>query len=886
MTRNLLEGASRPCTMWGVTMLLAILAAIALLIRPRMHETNLLGSVACHLLMAAPFFALASRFLVNDTSYAHVVSYGGEELPPKFRFAATWAAREGPLLLWVMWMTLLAYVWRKPMKDEGDAHQLRLRFVHGFSLLLLLVSQTLEPFQRSVGSGMGTGLNELLQTDLMVIHPPLIFLAYSFCIHLGAVSLSSMFSGETNLKKRMLQVVRPGLLVATLGIGLGGLWAYLILDWGGYWAWDPVETGSLLPWLALVFMSHLRTRPGTTSAKTWIGAGIATGGLALFATLVTRAGGVWASSVHTFVIDSEGAAPQDAFSRMMILKSDPTAGVEVMTYLILLLFLIGFWLQNNRSSEVDWQPDRRSLWLFGIPFIAALLTIVVAWLRAQGCGEGFTGECFIDADFAIYATVPTLFFSLSVFAPLAVETFSQPLRSSPSSSGWSFTNAFSQSSNQNILVFVSLLVVGAGVMVLTENAFFAMLFLIFFTPLYYSLDATRHWALGAAGVVLGLAGAWSGMIGILPSGIVMLIFILPWLLAPENQESGNFSLFARASQQKIALWASVMVVGIYLILTLVLLLSSIDSINFEGHELYGTPFVVALAGALFLYSNRRGEARKNGVLLLVTLVLSLVVAVWQPTALGMDSDTAMSSLIVRGVLAWLTLPILLLVVVPMAKEVFVTQAVKRTSPPLWKRIPFGAHLVHFGLILLLIGHVFTTVLVDRGDASHRLTMPKNEIIIDGDFGYEFTGLTLESEGLEVGDGYVGIQIDVYRMDGDKVGEKIGTVEPGMLRFDTTTDTGFVLQSTSRSEVDTLSRWSGDLVFIFDGSQANGLMQQTSQAGAESVQLVRVTVYDLPASHLVWLGWSTMLIGMAVVVCADVSKKGSLKGTSSDSNEEE
>ena len=70
--------------------------------------------------MALPFFALASRFLANDTSYAHVVSYGGEALPLKYRFAATWAAREGPLLLWVMWMTVLAFVWRRRMPGEAD----------------------------------------------------------------------------------------------------------------------------------------------------------------------------------------------------------------------------------------------------------------------------------------------------------------------------------------------------------------------------------------------------------------------------------------------------------------------------------------------------------------------------------------------------------------------------------------------------------------------------------------------------------------------------------------------------------------------------------------------------------------------------------------------
>jgi hypothetical protein len=246
----------------------------------------------------------------------------------------------------------------------------------------------------------------------------------------------------------------------------------------------------------------------------------------------------------------------------------------------------------------------------------------------------------------------------------------------------------------------------------------------------------------------------------------------------------------------------------------------------------------------------------------------------------------MSALIVRGVLTWLTLPIVILVVVPMVKEVVVTQGINRPKTPIWKRIPLGAHIVHLGLLLLLIGHVYTTVLIDRGDASHRITMVKDEIVLDGDYGYEFTGLRMTSENLEVGDGYVGIQINVYALEQGAVGEKIGTVEPGMLRFDTTTDSGFVLQSTSRSEVDTLTRWSGDLVFIFDGSQANGLMQQTAQNGSDSIQLVRVTVYDLPASHMVWLGWSMMLLGMGVVVLGDISKNERLKASSLTSKEEE
>ena len=47
--------------------------------------------------------------------------------------------------------------------------------------------------------------------------------------------------------------VRPWTLAAwvflTIGIALGGWWAYYELGWGGFWFWDPVENASFMPWL-------------------------------------------------------------------------------------------------------------------------------------------------------------------------------------------------------------------------------------------------------------------------------------------------------------------------------------------------------------------------------------------------------------------------------------------------------------------------------------------------------------------------------------------------------------------------------------------------------------------------------------------------------------
>jgi len=820
--------------MWEATLWTACLAAVVLMAKPDMHERSKPTALLAHLLLALPFFTLVSRFIVNDTSIQYVAAFGGESLPMKYRFAATWAAREGPILMWVVWLSLLAWLWRKPIvgksSESNISRNFRQRVMYGFSLTLLFIALVLNPFKPTPNFFVGSGLNELLQTNLMIIHPPIIFLAYSFCIFIAAVSLAAIFTHETtDIETRILTLVRPGLLVTTVGIGLGGLWAYLILDWGGYWAWDPVETGSFLPWLALVGLSHMRTRPGKVTDNGWIGAGLVVGALALFATLVTRAGGVWASSVHTFVISDTGSAPDDAFSRMMLLKSDALAGVEIMTYLMFILLMVGSWLMLNRRAYHA-RPSPNSALILLIPTIGAWLAI------------------FFGADLYHWIPNPVIFGLLICFVGLDKLSNPNVVRNSE---GWNFHSG---------KLLPSIIVLPVAVYLLVPKAFFVMLFIVFFTPMYYSDNASKEWIWASLGIMLGLAGAWSGMIGIITAAVVILVFIAPFLME-EDETKKSDTWMTKSRLNRLALWSSVMLVSLYLVLTLVILLESIDTINFDAHELYGAPFLLGFAAAMLTYTRRKANPQNTVYVLLAVLSFSLYMAIFFSDTLGGDSSTALSDYINRGVIAWISFPMLLLLVGPLVFEVK-QQITKSTKQKFWLRIPVNAHLVHLGLVLLLIGHITTTVLVDRGDASHRITLVKDEIIIDGNYGFEFTELIATEDNLEVGDGFVGAKITVYDyQDGDF--DEIGVVEPGMLRFDRT--------GTARSEVDVLSRWSGDMVFIFDGTQAQGLMQQTSSNGLESVNLVRVTIYDLPASHLVWLGWSLMMLGMLGVTYSGIYK---------------
>ena len=210
---------------------------------------------------------------------------------------------------------------------------------------------------------------------------------------------------------------------------------------------------------------------------------------------------------------------------------------------------------------------------------------------------------------------------------------------------------------------------------------------------------------------------------------------------------------------RTTLWAPVVLTSLYLILTLIILVSSIDAVQFNAHELYGAPFVMGMALALFAYTSRKQSPKQILSVVLGTALASIVLAILIPSALGGDASEPISEYLSRGTIAWLVLPSVLVALVPVGAEVY-----NRVQTSGFGKIAPAAHLVHFGILLLLVGHVFTTVLVDRGDATHRITLVRGEMVeVDG-YGYVFEEIVLESDDLEVGDGYVGAVISVYSGD--------------------------------------------------------------------------------------------------------------------------
>ena len=112
-----------------------------------------------------------------------------------------------------------------------------------------------------------------------------------------------------------------------------------------------------------VMLLHLRTAGKTSDHVGWCSNGMWSP--LTFATMVTRAGGVWAVSVHTFVVDSAGSPPGDVFGRIMVLLSD-ASGIEVVVYFLGILQFLGIFLASRLGFEFS------KYWLALLPAVAII----------------------------------------------------------------------------------------------------------------------------------------------------------------------------------------------------------------------------------------------------------------------------------------------------------------------------------------------------------------------------------------------------------------------------------------------------------------------------------------------------------------------------------
>lgn len=763
-------------------LIIAIISSINQIFRYQNAGEKLPRSIAL-LAQTSPFIFLVLAFIYDFSSLKLVTEYGGSDLPILYRISAVWGGRAGPLLLFAALLSTVA--WFMTEKDELDYD---VRIMHGFTLGILLISWFLDPFADSAGVT-PSELNPLLQTDLMVIHPPVVFFYYSLCIATAASAMGGIISGKSakEIHDSQLHWARAAFFAGTIGIGLGGLWAYTVLDWGGYWAWDPVETGSILPWFALLLIIHARsTHDSSNSIKISPALGLISGALAIHATLVTRANGVWAS-VHAFAADGLGTDSQDPYVRILYIIDSNAIGFELASYMfaILLLGFIAIYFLVKQQIETLHSADKKLFFEKNRDFSIMLLIVICAisiWIESSA---------------------------------------------------------------------IAILGISIMILLITSD----------------SKEPSLPWIF--SGVILMFYASWSSSATIPQAIAGMSPFLIVWLISDDDDDDLDSLLLPfknKSARMKFARAITWYGTAAYLLLTWILLTVEIDGTNLEAHEFYGAPFIGLLAIGLSMYTWGKSVDIKTGNLLLsLVFIFSIILGIFADNFdLPGDPSLLFASSFSRGAVSIFLLSWLIFAIPPNLRQLYLT--LSTTVPRIREdgildrknssRLRLlGSHLSHFGILLLLVGHVFTTTLIDRSDPSHLVTLSKDQPIQHD--GYEFTFtevelISLESEDYDysVGDGYLGVVIEMR-----KNGELIDTLHPGILRFDSPSG-----QVTPRSEPDRHVGLFGDTIIILDIFQSNDLLNAMMFRETSEVDRIRVTVHDLQGSHAVWFGWILIILG--------------------------
>jgi cytochrome c-type biogenesis protein CcmF len=255
------------------------------------------------LAVGALLFCLAS----GDYSLRYVAQHSARSMTLPYRLAALWGGQGGSLLLWVFISLLYATA---AARIHRSTQQHLMPWVCAVLLanaafFLTLINFVTNPFDKMPPEQVlsdGQGLNPLLQHPLMLIHPVMLysgFTGFSVPFAFGVAALVTGRLGDAWLRATRRWTLVPWFFLS-IGILLGGRWAYEVLGWGGYWAWDPVENASFMPWLpATAYLHSVMIQEKRDMLRTWnlvlIGLTYA---LCLFGTFLTRSGVI--SSVHSF----------------------------------------------------------------------------------------------------------------------------------------------------------------------------------------------------------------------------------------------------------------------------------------------------------------------------------------------------------------------------------------------------------------------------------------------------------------------------------------------------------------------------------------------------------------------------------------------------------
>jgi cytochrome c-type biogenesis protein CcmF len=320
-----------------ISFVLALYSAAAAVFGAQTKRAEFIESARNAALVVFPLLTLAVLIVVYglvtlDFSQAYVADVSSRAMSTFLRVTALWGGQQGSILFWAWMMsgftaTVMIRKWRRDrelMPWVIFVTMGTLAFFVGLSFFITnpfarlwhdpatdgIITAVFQP------KGMmayvpqdGQGLNPLLRHFGMIGHPPTTYIGFTGFVIPYAFAIAALITGKAG-DDEWIRTTRRWTLVAwlflSIGLVLGGRWAYDVLGWGGYWGWDPVENAMLMPWLTgTAFLHSVMMQEKRGMLKVWnVVLIILTYSLAVFGTFITRTGVI--GSVHAFAKSAMG----------------------------------------------------------------------------------------------------------------------------------------------------------------------------------------------------------------------------------------------------------------------------------------------------------------------------------------------------------------------------------------------------------------------------------------------------------------------------------------------------------------------------------------------------------------------------------------------------
>lgn len=402
----------------------------------RKNSPAWINSARNAMLLTFPLLTISSLsiiylLLTNHYQVEYVANVTSRSMPLYLKVTALWGGQAGSLVFWSWLMAAFASAVTLRNWDRDREFlpwviivclgtlafflSLNIFFENPFTRLWLtqtgnIVTSMFQPAGTTLFIPRdGSGLNPLLRHPGMIIHPPLLYLGFVSFVIPYAFAIAALVTGRTD--DRWIRITRRWTLVAwiflSLGLILGGRWAYDVLGWGGYWGWDPVEIAAFMPWLTgTAFLHSVMIQEKRGMLKQWnMVLIILTYSLMIFGTFLTRSGVL--SSVHAFAQSAIG----------------PAFFVFIgVTFIASLVLLLRRWNELRSDIQINSLLSREALFLFNNLLFIGILVICFWGVIFPLISELLTGQrVTVGPPFYERATAPLfagLLFLMGI-APLA-----------------------------------------------------------------------------------------------------------------------------------------------------------------------------------------------------------------------------------------------------------------------------------------------------------------------------------------------------------------------------------------------------------------------------------------------------------------------------------